>query len=155
MTIVKDIMTSPVITGHMDSTIGEIYSFFKSKNIHHLPIVHDNHLAGLISDSDIVMALSPYWGTAAEQNRDTDTANRLAHQIMTRHPICTQANESIEIAAKRILQKDVSCLPVLDEDNSLCGILTWKDIIKHFIQDHLNDADNPLPLISFKDTDSE
>ncbi|WP_129556583.1 CBS domain-containing protein [Piscirickettsia salmonis] len=69
MTIVKDIMTSPVITGHMDSTIGEIYSFFKSKNIHHLPIVHDNHLAGLISDSDIVMALSPYWGTAAAKSR--------------------------------------------------------------------------------------
>ncbi|ODN43533.1 CBS domain-containing protein [Piscirickettsia litoralis] len=153
--IVKDIMISPVITGNMDSTIGEIYNFFKSKQIHHLPIVHDNHLVGLVSDSDIVTALSPYWGTAAEQTRDIDTANRLAHQIMTRNPVCIHANEKIEAAANKILQKDVSCLPVLDETDCLCGILSWKDIIKHFIKDHQNDTQNPLSLIDVKETDND
>src|SRR3546814_15070917 len=55
---------------------------------------------------------------------------RHAHQIMTRKPVTTRADVAVEVAARRLLEADVSCLPVVDADDRVVGIVTCHDLLR-------------------------
>lgn len=52
-------------------------------------------------------------------------------EIMTSPVITTQSESTIEEAAKLIIDRGISCLPVLDEKENLVGILTHTDFGFH------------------------
>lgn len=73
--------------------------------------------------------MSPYASTQSERPRDAATLRKLAHQFMTRKPISIGTGSSVLEAIRTIIDDKVSCLPVLNEDGSVAGILTWRDIL--------------------------
>lgn len=85
---------------------------------------------GVISDRDLLKALSPYIGTATETSRDVATLNKRAHQIMSRKPITIGPQAGIEDAIVLFNNHTVSCIPVTDESNKPMGIISWRDIFK-------------------------
>lgn len=54
---VRDIMSAPVITGKPDWTLKEASQLMQKHRFHHLPIEEDGVLVGIISDTDIFMAV--------------------------------------------------------------------------------------------------
>jgi len=56
-TTVREIMSSPVITGQESQTVGECMALMTEKRIRHLPIVDDETLRGMISIGDLVKAI--------------------------------------------------------------------------------------------------
>jgi len=48
---------------------------------------------------------------------------------MTRKSISIGAGSSVLEAIRTFIDDKVSCLPVLNEDGSVAGILTWRDIL--------------------------
>jgi CBS domain-containing protein len=57
-TLVRDIMTSPVITARPEMSLKECSLKMKSANIHHLPVADQRGMiVGLISDRDIFAAI--------------------------------------------------------------------------------------------------
>lgn len=127
--LIKEIMTTRVATVSMDDRLSVIKEIFEQAHFRHLLVVEDEVLVGFISDRDLLRAISPYLDTDAEMNRDTETLNRRAHQIMSRHPITISPELSLQDAAAIMLQQHVSCLPVL-ENGALVGIVSWKDLLK-------------------------
>ncbi|MBP0604590.1 MULTISPECIES: CBS domain-containing protein [Aeromonas] len=127
--LIKEIMTTRVATVSMDDRLSVIKEIFEQAHFRHLLVVEDEVLVGVISDRDLLRAISPYLDTDAEMNRDTETLNRRAHQIMSRHPITISPELSLQDAAAIMLQQHVSCLPVL-ENGALVGIVSWKDLLK-------------------------
>ena len=125
----QDIYTANVRTISPDSTLADVRTIFNKLQIHHLPVVDRNELVGIISDRDLIKAVSPYAGTVAETTRDAATLKKRVHQVMTRRPITVHLAESIAIGAQRMLDAGVSSLPVLDEKNYFRGIVTWKDFV--------------------------
>jgi CBS domain-containing protein len=63
-------------------------------------------------------------------------------QIMTRHPICVQATDSVREALRRMLQNEIRHLPVLDK-GELVGIVSDKDLRGYLLAvgDGLEDLD--------------
>ena len=49
---------------------------------------------------------------------------------MTRKPISIGVDSSVLEAIRSFLDHKVSSLPVLNQDGSVAGILTWRDILK-------------------------
>ena len=127
---VGSIMSRHVVTATMDDTLATIQELFKEHRFHHLLVVEQRKLVGVISDRDLLKAISPNIGTLSETDRDRATLNKRAHQIMSRNPIAATAITPIEAAAKLMIEKKVSCLPITTEENTLVGILSWKDIMK-------------------------
>lgn len=127
--LIKEIMTTRVATVSMDDRLSVIKEIFEQAHFRHLLVVEDEVLVRVISDRDLLRAISPYLDTDAEMNRDTETLNRRAHQIMSRHPITISPELSLQDAAAIMLQQHVSCLPVL-ENGALVGIVSWKDLLK-------------------------
>lgn len=126
---VGSIMSRRVVTVTMDDTLATIQDLFKKHRFHHLLVVDERTLVGVISDRDLLKALSPNIGTLSETDRDRATLHKRAHQIMSRNPIAATVGTPIESAATLMIEKNVSCLPVTTETLILEGILSWKDIM--------------------------
>ncbi len=130
---VDSIMSCEVITIAPDKALMEIRELFHQGGFHHLLVVDDGELVGVISDRDVLQALSPFLNTLSEEHRDVRTLSRSAHEIMRAEPITVQADTPITEAAATLLDHSISCLPVLSESGALEGIVTSKDILQHFI----------------------
>jgi len=127
---VKDVMTRQVVTVGLDESVGHLEELFKSHRFHHILVTSGETLFGVISDRDLLENISPFIGNALyEQPRDRALLNRRAHQIMTRKPIATKEEASLEEAARLMLDHSVSCLPVTDDRQRPIGIMTWKDLV--------------------------
>ena len=127
----REIMTSRVVSVEADYSLDTVKKIFDSARFHHLVVVDSgNKLTGVISDRDLLRALSPYVGTASENARDTATLNKRVHQIMTRRPITLPAEAHVADAIKVFFEHRVSCIPIVDKDFRPIGIVSWRDVLK-------------------------
>lgn len=128
------IMTSRVVTIEMDDSLQVIQDVFRKVKFHHLVVVDEGKVVGIISDRDFFKAISPFVNTLSETERDRATLEKRAHQIMSHFPSTILKSCPIEKAAKLMMERGISCLPVTNSDGGVEGILTWKDLFKTFLQ---------------------
>jgi len=126
-----DIMTAPVVTVDMDERLERVKEIFDAKGFHHLLVTDESDkLTGIVSDRDLLRALSPYVGSAAETARDLATLNKRVHQIMTRRPLTLRRQSAIAEAVNLLLTRRISCIPIVDDDFKPVGIVSWRDVLK-------------------------
>ncbi len=129
-----DIMTRRVVTVEMDDTLDTIQSIFHHARFHHVMVLdEEGHLAGVISDRDLLKALSPFLDTLSERTKDADTLKKKAHQVMSREPVTARPDTKICDAANKLVRRSISCLPVIDKHDEIVGIVTWKDILRRIV----------------------
>ena len=134
MTLDK-IMTAKVVTVAMDDRLEVVKEIFDTMNFHHLLVIDEHEkLSGVLSDRDLLRALSPYVGSAAETSRDLATLNKRVHQIMTRHPFTLRPHSSVQDAAGLLLRNRISCVPIVDGDFKPVGIVSWRDLLRALSQ---------------------
>jgi acetoin utilization protein AcuB len=129
---VQSIMTKRVVSVELDDSLAVVKQIFEAKKFHHLLVLDaDRKLCGVISDRDLLRAVSPFIGSLSEHERDLATLHKRVHQIMTRAPVTLGPEASIEEAVRILLEKRVSCVPVVDAAFRPLGILSWRDVLKH------------------------
>jgi len=79
-------------------------------------------LVGVVSDTDILRVLA----------RTTNWNATSVIQFMTHDVITVEPDTEISVAVGKMLSKRVNCLPVVDDENNLCGIVTSTDFLKTF-----------------------
>jgi len=126
-------MTARVVTIEMDDSLEVVRDIFRKVRFHHLLVVDNEKLVGIISDRDVLKAISPYVGTMSETDRDRATLNKRAHQIMAHHPLTVRQSCPLQEAAQLMLIRGVSCLPVTTIGGVIQGIVTWKDVFRAFL----------------------
>ena len=130
MTLGK-IMTARIVTVEMDDRLEAVKEIFDTMGFHHLLVVDEHKkLSGVLSDRDLLRALSPYVGSATETARDLATLNKRVHQIMTRQPITLRQESGIAEAVELLLKNRISCLPIVDDDFKPVGIVSWRDLLR-------------------------
>ena len=129
---VASIMTRKVVTVEMDDPIQTICEVFNNFEFHHIPVVEDWKLVGVISDRDLLKAVNPFLDTSSEKKRGAITLDKKAHEIMSRNLTTVDAETSMEKASDLLLENYISCLPVLSSQGIVEGIVTWKDILKFY-----------------------
>jgi acetoin utilization protein AcuB len=126
-----NIMTARVVTVEMDDRLEVVKEIFDTMSFHHLLVVDENKkLSGVVSDRDLLRAISPYVGSAAETARDLATLNKRVHQIMTRRPITLRPQSTVAEAVSLLLAHRISCLPIVDEESKPVGIVSWRDLLR-------------------------
>lgn len=127
---VKKIMSTTIVTVEMDDRLKTVKEIFSSVRFHHLLVVESGKLVGVLSDRDLLKALSPKIGTPAETEDDSATLNKRVHQIMTRRPVVLKPNSAVYEAIEIFNKQNISCIPIVDDENKPVGILSWRDILK-------------------------
>jgi acetoin utilization protein AcuB len=131
---VESIMTRKVVTVEMDDTLQTVKEIFDRLLIHHLLVVEEGRLFGVLSDRDLLKALSPNLGTSTESFKDRATLNKRVHQIMSREPISLAPQASVLDAVRTFNAHRISCLPIVDVDGRPVGVVSWRDIIRSLIE---------------------
>jgi acetoin utilization protein AcuB len=128
---VGSIMTTRVVTVEMDDRLDVVKKIFDNLKFHHLLVVGDaGKLKGVVSDRDLLKALSPYVGTATENARDLATLEKRVHQIMSRNLLTLHPRAPVAEAVKLFLEQRISCIPVIDAAAKPVGILSWRDVLR-------------------------
>lgn len=130
---IAHIMTTRVVTVEMDESLARVKKLFQTFKFHHVLVVEEGKLVGIISDRDLLKAVSPYVGTLSETPRDLATLSKRVHQIMSHHPVTVSVITTLEEAALVMIKLGVSCLPVVSAEGGLLGVITWKDLLKGFL----------------------
>ncbi len=91
--------------------------------------MENGKLVGIISDRDICQNASPFLNTEQERDIDRSLLHKSIADIMSTHLITIDRSTSVDCASILLLENNSSCLPIIDEDDMLEGILTWKDIL--------------------------
>lgn len=131
---ISSIMSKKVVTIEMDDNLKTISDIFSKVKFHHLLVIEDDALCGIISDRDVLRTTSPFLNTVSEQARDLALLKKKAHQIMTRDLITISEDMSVEEGVNLMLSKNVSCLPVISPSREIKGIVTWRDMIKAYVK---------------------
>jgi acetoin utilization protein AcuB len=124
-----DIMSRRVVTVEMDDRLVLVKELFEHRKFHHLMVVEDEKLVGILSDRDMLKALSPYIGTQSEADRDTATLNKRVHQVMSYSPITAMVDTDIAEIAKVFTTHMFSCVPILNSHGKPIGVVTWRDLL--------------------------
>lgn len=124
-------MSRRLVTVGPDDSLATLRALFARHGFHHLLVVEGGQLVGIISDRDLLKALSPALGTWSETMRDVATLNKRAHQIMSRKVRSLNPGSSV-LDAVRILAdaRNISCLPVIDAVGRPVGIVSWRDLLR-------------------------
>ena len=131
--IVNDIMTTQVVTADMDDTLGKIQKVFEKNRFHHIPVLDGGEVVGVISDRVLLRETSPFINAPSANNRDFNTMKSKAHQLMNRDVKCVAKDVSVEDAAEVLLTERINCLLVLSDSGHIDGMVTTKDVLRHFI----------------------
>ena len=134
--IIEKLMSKPIVTVELDDTLKVVKHIFENAKFHHLLVVENDKLYGVISDRDLLKAISPHIGTPNETPHDTVTLNKKVHQIMTRKPITLPPQADVYAAIKIFNQHSISCIPIVNDAGRPVGIISWRDILKAIEANH-------------------
>jgi acetoin utilization protein AcuB len=127
---IDKVMTQPVVSVHLDDNLKTVKDIFDQGRFHHLLVVENNVLLGVISDRDLLKAISPNIGTVNERAKDEASLNKKVHQIMSRKPICLPPSADVYEAIHLFNHNKVSCIPIVSEERVPLGIVSWRDIFR-------------------------
>lgn len=126
---VSSIMTTRLVTVEPDAHLTKIRQIFESYPFHHIPVLDQDRLVGIISKADfyrISHTISFNWNGREEV--DTHAHAFTAKDIMTRYPMQLHPDDTIGLAADIFLSNRFHALPVV-EGEALVGIVTSHDLI--------------------------
>ena len=127
--LVRDWMTPDPITAPLTMTLPEALQLMAQHNIRRLPIVDDDKLVGIVTRGDLRGA-QPSQATSLSVFELHYLVGRITlEQIMTRNPLTVTDTTSIQEAARLMLQRKISGLPVVKQGR-LVGIITESDIFR-------------------------
>ncbi len=131
---VKDNMVSGPITIGPDQSVSEAIDLMSENGLHRLPVVDKNgKLTGLITEG-VITSNTPNNATSLSVFELNYLLNKLTiKDIMIKDVITIGKDALLEEAATILRKNDIGCLPVIDEDNTLIGIITHNDIFTAFI----------------------
>lgn len=159
----KDMMNQNVITIHEKASLKEAAQILIENRISGAPVVTtDNRLAGILSEGDLVRQQKPlskpmmlmfldgaFPVNYREIQHDLEavTATEVS-QLMTT-PVKTLSPDSdLSEIATLMLDAKINRIPIVDDDNTLVGIVTRHDILKavYLTEDPLSQNSHTEPM---------
>ncbi len=127
--LVRDWMSSDVITIRPETTLPEAHQIMTTEEIRRLPVVDDqDRLVGIITIGDIRSAEPSPATSLSIWEMNYLLSSLKIEKIMTRHPRTIGTDATLAEAARTMLEYRVSGLPVVDEGMHVVGIITESDI---------------------------
>lgn len=127
---VSEVMTREVASLDESDTLSNLREAMRAMRFRHMPVTDENRLIGLVTERDLLrISTSSLWPHQEEQDRALGERFRV-RDIMVRDVLTVSPETSLAEAGRLLLRERIDCLPVVDKDNVLVGILTSSDYIR-------------------------
>jgi CBS domain-containing protein len=136
-TVVADIMTRNIVTLREEENLLAIEDGMERFELRHLPVVDGDKLVGLITHRDVLR-----FTHSCLRNKGFDRAidekkqeESFVASVMRQNVKTVSPDTPLKQAAKMLVDNRIGCLPVVEQDNTLVGIVTEYDFAKLFAKD--------------------
>ncbi len=127
---VRDLMTTEVVTLTEDETLAHAQRCMARGRIRHLPVIREGRLVGLITHRDLLAAsFSIFAEVKADEQRRVFATVPVA-EAMHRDVVTVPPDLGVSQAARILLENKYGCLPVVDDEGKLQGIVTEADFLR-------------------------
>lgn len=133
---VSTIMTTDLVTVAPEDKLLEVKKAFDRFRIHHLLVVEEEKLVGIISKTDLLHFLDFIDKDSNEPYlTDLRLKNYRADEIMVRDPFTVSESDSIKAVLEVFRENLFHALPIT-RHGELTGIVTTHDVIKALLENH-------------------
>jgi len=130
--LVREWMATDPITVRSNCTLPDAYWLMVNNKIRRLIVLDGKSLVGIVTLDDLRHA-EPNMNIGFDLVRISDLLSKMTvRQLMTENPETITQSAALIDAARVMLEKKISALPVLDGDD-LVGIITESDIFRAFV----------------------
>lgn len=127
---ITSIMTKNVICVSPDQNLLDVKHIYeKDKFHHHIPVVENDKLVGMVSLTDFMYHIS---GAGLSDDHEVYTKLRVK-DIFTPNPYSMTSKASIEEVAQVLTEGRYRAVPIV-ENEKVIGIVSTADVIKYFLQ---------------------
>ena len=131
---VNDYMTSDIVTIDPNTSLLEAQRLMGIKRIRSLPVLEEGQLVGLVTRTDMVKVEPSRFASPKNQEQSLAVLLQPVEKIMTRHLLTTTSQENLTTVAQTMLENKIHCLPVLDSEQQLSGIITDSDLFRMVVK---------------------
>ncbi len=129
---IRNIMTASPVTVSPESTLTDVATIFRERRIHHLPVVKENKLVGLVTTYDL-------W----KLDKTKDAYKRIYVKEVMNTNICKISPiDKVGTAAELLMDRRFHALPVVNLRGELKGIVTSFDIMRYTLN-----REYPTPIL--------
>ena len=133
--LIKHLMTAPVIALFEEQSLPLADDIMHFKHLRHLPVIDEkNRLVGLVSHRDILRAQISVLSGLTESERAARQEDVTIAQIMTREVMTVGPETLASMAGQLLMDNRFGCLPVIDADHRLIGIVTERDYLRFAVK---------------------
>jgi CBS domain-containing protein len=126
---VADVMTRRLVTVREDDVIADIEEAMQRLRVRHMPVIDDSGmLVGLVSHPDLLHAAASFL-SVGEADRNVSIKQVKVGRIMRREVVTAEPGDSLVQAGELMWDAKIGCLPVIEADGTLVGMITEADFI--------------------------
>lgn len=131
---VRDVMTDRVVTTTPDTPLKQAAVELTRHRISGLPVVDEGRLVGIITESDFVDRLADEGDSllALLLGRSGREITGRVKEVMTADPHTISPDAPVEAAARKMVERRVKRLPVVDGSGRLVGVISRADLVAVF-----------------------
>lgn len=126
---VSEIMRTEIVTLGSKETLDLTQDLMNLGRVRHMPVVDEGRLVGILSNRDLLAA-------SLTKALDFDPASRRSFlrsvevgEVMTRDVVTIPRDTTLADAGRIMVRRQIGCLPVLDADGTLVGLVTETDLL--------------------------
>lgn len=130
LTKIEEIMTKGVFTVSLYDTVNDADRIMREEKVRHVPVIDGSRFIGLITERTInEYTLRQIYDF--DDNLEDSGKNKIFdfQQVMAKDVHMVYPEDSVKKAVEIMVKKKIDCLPVVDWENNLMGILTIYDIL--------------------------
>jgi CBS domain-containing protein len=126
---VADLMTHAAVAVGREATFRETAEALRTWRVNALPVLTgDGRVIGVVSEADLLTARTREG--SGESGEPESTAGRLMNSpAITVHPDAPAAE-----AARTMARAHLKCLPVVDDEGMLAGVISRSDLLKSYLR---------------------
>ncbi|MGN6333171.1 MAG: CBS domain-containing protein [Motilibacteraceae bacterium] len=134
-----DVMSRSLVVVDAEDSVLIAWEVLTTAGVHHLPVLREGRLLGVISDRDL--AVEWLVGPLARARRRTG-------EVVTRRPVRVRPEDSLGHVAAAMRATGTDCVAVTTPDGGLLGLITSRDVVAAVAGDRAQPPHRPIPPVT-------
>jgi acetoin utilization protein AcuB len=126
-------MSCNVTSVDVNEKLSAVRHILLDASFHHVPIVADGKLVGIISTRDMLKLPIDVRGASDDAVDEALDKSFAIEQIMQRDLVTIDRDDTVQTAIDLLARGKFHSLPVVDEDRYLVGIVTSIDVLAYLM----------------------
>jgi CBS domain-containing protein len=126
---VDEVMSEDPVWVDFQATIGEAIVRLTESRVHHLPVLRDGVVIGIISDRDLCGAAPA--ASRAASTAGTGGLDEAVTTVMSERVVSVPPDADLKDVADLMIEHHIGAVPVVDPEGSkLAGIVSYVDVLR-------------------------